>query len=83
MENQENPNNKKMGFNKTPEENSNIDEHSHATNEDLEGNITYRQRLRTVIIWFFIEFNSVSEEIDSINNWMDSLENNVDSIKVA
>ena len=49
MENQGNPNKKKMGCEKTPEENSNIDEHSHATNEDLVGSITSRKRVRTVI----------------------------------
>jgi len=46
MENQENLNNKEMGGKKTPEE---IDEHSHVTNEDLEGSIINRRRVTIVI----------------------------------
>jgi hypothetical protein len=46
MEKQENTNNKKMGNQKTPEDNLNIDQ---VTNEDLEGMIINRQQVTIVI----------------------------------
>lgn len=49
MENQENSNSKKMGHEKTPEENSNTDYSQHATNEDLEGSIINMQLVQILI----------------------------------
>ena len=42
MEKQEN-HNKEMGAEKNPGENSNIEDNSHVTNEDLEGKICHKQ----------------------------------------
>lgn len=72
-----------MGSSKTPEGNASEDQ-SDATVADLEGEI-WASKLsiscRKLIKTYFLEYESVSEELDNLNGILETMENNVDNIK--
>lgn len=77
--------NKTMGSSKTPEE-SLSEEHTDASSADLEGkkyNIssTRSENNRKINLKIFLEFESVSAELDNLNSVLDTMESNVDNIK--
>lgn len=70
-----------MGASKNPGEKTN-DDHAEATVDDLEGEGFFRFNYSDDINETnFLEFESVSAEIDNLNGILDAMESNVDNIK--